>query len=138
VTGNYSRRRVSSASPQAKALILAQEALYPGSGHYTTHWEDSDLNHANLGQALHELVIAGDVTDARWVVRRTQLGTGLGEVEYVVPAAYLVTAKFMTLAATRCYGAWAPPDAYAIGEHSVHTDMAWAASGASNWIVKTP
>lgn len=123
---------------QAKTLILAQEAAYPASGHYTTHWTDPDPNHAALGEALRELALDGSVTDARWVVRRSQIGSVAGAVEYVVPSPYDTVAKFMTLAATRCYGAWCPPEAYAIGEHSVHTDMAWAASGASNWIVKTP
>jgi len=123
---------------EAKDLILANEALTPGAGHYTTHWTDPDPNHAALGTALRRLALDGAVTDARWVVRRSQIGTVAGAVEYVVPMAYLAQARLMAKNATRCYGAWAPPEAYAIGYHSVQTDMDWAASGASNWIVKTP
>ncbi len=122
----------------AKALILANEAATPGAGHYTTHWGDTDPNHAALGQALRELALAGAVSDARWVVRRSQIGTVTGAVEYVLPAAYAAQARFMAKNATRCYSAWAPPEAYAIGYHSVQADMDWAASGASNWIVKNP
>lgn len=123
---------------QAKALILENEALTPGAGHYTTWWGDTDPNHAALGTALRQLALAGQVTDARWVVRRSQTGSAPGATEYVVPAAYATTARFMAKNATRCYSAWCPPEAYAIGYHSVHTDMDWAASGASNWIVKNP
>ncbi|MCQ9178743.1 PIG-L family deacetylase [Streptomyces sp. IBSBF 2953] len=123
---------------EAKALILANEALTPGAGHYTTWWGDTDPNHSALGTALRELALAGQVTDARWVVRRSQIGSAPGATEYVVPTAYLGQARLMAKCATRCYGAWAPPEAYAIGYHSVQTDMDWAASGASNWIVKTP
>lgn len=123
---------------EAKALILSFEALTPGAGHYTTHWTDPDPNHAALGTALRQLALDGTVTDARWVVRRSQIGSVAGAVEYVVPSAYAAQARLMAKQATRCYGAWAPPEAYAIGYHSVQTDMDWAASGASNWIVKTP
>lgn len=122
----------------AKALILANETATPGAGHYTTHWSDIDSNHAALGQALRELALAGQVSDARWVVRRTQIGSIPGATDYVVPTTYAAQAKHMALCATRCYAAWAPPEAYAIGYHSVHTDMDWAASGANNVIVKTP
>lgn len=122
----------------AKTLILANEALTPGAGHYTTHWTDTDPNHAALGTALRELALAGQVTDARWVVRRSQISTVAGAVEYVVPAAYAAQARHMAVCAARCYGAWAPPEAYAIGRHSVPADFDWVESGASNWIVKTP
>lgn len=128
---------------QAKALILAREAEAPGAGHYTTWWGDTDPVHAALGKALRELAVAGQVTDARWVVRRAQIGTtaatAAGATEYVVPSAYAAQAKQMTLAATRAYGAWDPTGgSFAIGWHSVPTDMEWAAGGASNVIIRNP
>lgn len=121
---------------QAKALMLDNEAQWPKCGHYTTHWTDPDPNHAAMGIALRELKIEGKVTDARWVVRRSQIGTVEGAVEYKVPSPYTAIANQMALAATECYGAWAPTQGmYAIGYHSVHTDMQWAASTANNIIV---
>lgn len=123
---------------QAKGLILSNEAATPGAGHYTTHWTDPDPNHAALGTALRELVLDGLIGDARWVVRRTQIGSVAGAVEYVVPSTYLAQAKHMAIAAARCYGAWAPPESYAIGRHSVSADFDWVESGASNWVVKNP
>lgn len=123
---------------EATELILSFEALAPGAGHYTTHWTDPDPNHAALGTALRNLALAGAVSDARWVVRRSQIGSVAGAVEYVVPAAYVVQARHMAKAAARCYGAWFPPEAYAVGRHSVPADFDWVESGASNWIVKTP
>lgn len=123
---------------EAKALILENEALTPGAGHYTTHWTDPDPNHASLGEALRQLTLSGDITDSRWVVRRSQIGTVTGNVEYVVPSTYAAEAKHMAQAACKCYSSWAPPESYAIGRHSVSADFDWAESGASNWIVKTP
>lgn len=123
---------------QAKTLILANETATPGAGHYTTHWTDPDPNHSALGTALRELALAGSVSDARWVVRRSQIGTVPGATEYVVPSAYAAQAQHMAVCAARCYGAWAPPESYAIGRHGVPTDLDWVESGASNWIVKTP
>lgn len=123
---------------QAKTLILSFEALTPGAGHYTTHWTDPDPNHSALGTALRQLALAGQVSDARWLVRRSQIGSVAGATEYVVPSAYAAQAKQMVRCAVRCYGAWAPPETYAIGYHSVPADMDWAANGGSNYIVKTP
>lgn len=128
---------------QAKALILANEMATPGAGHYTTWWGDPDPNHSALGQALRELAAADKVKDARCVVRRSQIGTpeatAAGAVEYGVPSTYAGMARQMVLDATRGYGAWNPAGGtYAIGEHSVHADLAWAASGASNVIVRLP
>ena len=123
---------------QAKDLILSFEALTPGAGHYTTWWGDTDPNHAALGTALRQLALAGQVADARWVVRRSQIGTAPGAVEYVVPSTYATQAKHMAKCAARCYGAWCPPESYAIGRHSVSADFDWAEAGNNNWIVKTP
>lgn len=123
---------------EAKQLILSFEALTPGAGHYTTHWTDPDPNHAALGTALRQLALAGQVADARWVVRRSQIGSVAGASEYLVPSTYSAQAKQMTKAACRCYGAWCPPESYAIGRHSVATDFDWAEAGNSNWIVKNP
>ncbi|MEU2181224.1 PIG-L family deacetylase [Streptomyces thermolilacinus] len=123
---------------EAERLILQHEALHPGAGHYTTHWTDPDPTHAALGQALRNLVVAGTITDGRWVVRRSQIGKVAGAVEYVVPSTYAAQARHMARAACRAYGSWAPPESYAIGRHSVPADLDWAESGASNWIVKTP
>lgn len=131
-------RTASISVTEARDLILANEALTPDAGHYATHWKDPDPNHAALGEALRQLATEGRVSDARWVLRRSLIGTGIaGATEYAVPASWAALARQMTLDATRCYGAWAPGlGMYAIGEHSVHTDLAWAASGANNVIVK--
>ncbi|MEU4256256.1 PIG-L family deacetylase [Streptomyces fradiae] len=123
---------------EAERLILQYEALHPGAGHYTTHWTDPDPTHAALGQALRNLVVAGTITDGRWVVRRSQIGKVAGAVEYVVPSTYAAQARHMARSACRAYGAWAPPESYAIGRHSVPVDLDWAESGAANVIVKTP
>lgn len=124
---------------QAKALILANEASTPNAGHYTTYWNDPDPNHAAMGQALLSLWQTGAVSDARWVLRRSLIGTGIaGASEYTIPAAYSAQAKHAAKAACRCYGAWCPPESYAIGRHSVPADFDWAESGESNWIVKVP
>jgi LmbE family N-acetylglucosaminyl deacetylase len=123
---------------QAKALILSYEAQAPGAGHYTTWWGDTDPNHSALGTALRQLAIAGAVADARWVVRRSQIGSVPGAVEYVVPSTYAAQAKQMARAAARCYAAWCPPHSYAIGRHSVPADFDAVEAGASNYIVKTP
>lgn len=123
---------------QAKGLILSFEEQAPGAGHYTTWWGDVDPNHSALGTALRELALAGQVTDARWVVRRSQTSTAPGAVEYVVPTAYAAQARLMARAAARCYSAWCPPHAYAIGRHSVPADFDAVEAGASNYIVKNP
>lgn len=122
---------------EAERLILQYEALHPGAGHYTTHWTDPDPTHATLGTALRNLKLAGRVSDARWVVRRSQIGTVAGAVEYDA-GTYAATARQMAKAACRCYGAWHPPESYAIGRHSVPADLDWAESGAANVIVKNP
>lgn len=123
----------------AEALILSFETAAPGSGHYTMHWADLDPVHAALGQALHNLVTRGAVTDARWIVRREQTTTIPGTVAYTVPSQYAAQARHMALCAARCYQAWAPPEAYAIGNHSVASDFTWATSPtAANYIVTTP
>lgn len=123
---------------QARAMILGFEALTPGAGHYTMHWLDLDPNHANMGVALRQLALAGLVSDARWIVRREQVGSITGAVPYPLPSEFAVAARHMAACAGRCYGAWAPPEAYAIGLGSVGADdFAWA-STASNVYVKTP
>lgn len=123
---------------QAKTLILSFEALTPGAGHYTMHWTDPDPNHSALGTALRQLALAGQVSDARWLVRRSQIGSVTGAVEYVVPSTYAAQAEHMAKSAARCYGAWCPPESYAIGRHSVPADFDWVEAGNNNWIVKTP
>ncbi|MFI0718931.1 PIG-L family deacetylase [Streptomyces sp. NPDC021224] len=124
---------------EAKALILANEALSPGAGHYGMHWADMDTTHAAIGQALRQLLLAGQITDVRWMVRREQTTTIAGAAPYPVPAQYAATARMMALNALRCYQAWAPPQAYAIGAQSVAEDFVWAAAaGSANYIVKAP
>ncbi|MEV1068803.1 PIG-L family deacetylase [Streptomyces sp. NPDC050263] len=125
---------------QAEALIRRYEALHPGAGHYTMHWLDVDPTHAALGQALRNLALRepSTFTDCRWVIRSSQVGTVPGAVEYVVPAALKTQTFHMARAAAKSFGAWAPPERYAIGQHSVPTDFAAVGSGRSEWIVKTP
>lgn len=134
---------------QAEALIRRYEDLYPGAGHYTTHWTDPDPTHAALGTALRNLALYEPETfkDCRWVIRRSQIGTVAGAVEYVVPASLATQAVHMTRCAAKAFGAWAPdpePDPaknkglYGIAHHSVAPDFAAVGRGESNWIVKTP
>ncbi|KUH38377.1 MULTISPECIES: PIG-L deacetylase family protein [Streptomyces] len=121
----------------AERLILAYEAQYPGAGHWTTHWTDPDATHAALGTALRNLRLAGHVTDARWLVRRSQITTVAGAVRYDA-GTYTATATDMARAAARCYAAWCPPESYAIGAHSVPADVQAVIDGHPNYIVKNP
>ncbi|MEV1063369.1 PIG-L family deacetylase [Streptomyces sp. NPDC050263] len=126
---------------QAEALIRRYEDLYPGAGHYTMHWLDTDPTHAALGQALRNLALSepGTFADCRWVVRTSQAATIPGAVEYVVPAALQAQAFHMARSSAKCFGAWAPEQGmYAIGQHSVPADFAAVGAGRSEWIVKTP
>lgn len=125
---------------QAEALIRRYEDLYPGAGHYTMHWDDPDPTHAALGQALRNLALAEPDTfkDCRWIVRTSEVGTVAGAVEYIVPAALKAQTFHMARCAAKAFGAWAPPERYAIGQHSVPADFAAVGQGRSEWIVKTP
>lgn len=125
---------------QAESLIRRYEDLYPGAGHYTMHWADPDPTHAALGTALRNLALYESETfkDCRWVVRSSQAGTVAGAVEYVVPAALKAQTFHMARCAAKSFGAWAPPERYAIGQHSVPSDFAGVGQGRPEWIVKTP
>lgn len=125
---------------QATALIRSYEDQFPGAGHYTTHWTDPDPTHAALGTALRQLALTEPATysDCRWVIRRSQIGTVAGAVEYVLPASLATQIVHMTRSAAKCFGAWAPPHYLAVGQHSVAADFAAVGRGESNWIVKTP
>lgn len=125
---------------QAEALIRRYEDLYPGAGHYTMHWEDPDPTHKALGQALWNLATYESETfkDCRWIVRSSEVGKVVGAVEYIVPAALKAQTFHMARCAAKAFGAWAPPERYAIGQHSVPSDFAAVGQGRSEWIVKTP
>jgi len=134
------RRKSSITVAEAEQLIRRYEDLYPGAGHYTMHWTDPDPTHAALGQALRNLALyeSGTFKDCRWVVRASQVGTVAGAVEYVVPSSLKPQTFHMARSAAKCFGAWDPPNSYAIGQHSVPSDFAAVGSGRSEWIVKTP
>jgi LmbE family N-acetylglucosaminyl deacetylase len=125
---------------QAEALIRRYEDLYPGAGHYTMHWLDPDPTHSALGQALRNLALYESETfkDCRWIVRTSQAGSVPGAVEYVVPSTLKAQTWHMARCAAKCFGAWAPPEYYGIGQHSVPSDFAGVGSGRAEWIVKTP
>lgn len=125
---------------QAESLIRRYEDLYPGAGHYTMHWEDPDPTHKALGQALWNLATYESETfkDCRWIVRTSEVGKVAGAVEYTVPAALKAQTFHMARCAAKAFGAWAPPERYAIGQHSVPSDFAGVGQGRPEWIVKTP
>ena len=136
---------------QAKARILRFAARFPGAGHYSMWWGDTDPTHAALGTALRQLATDPDpakrLTDCRWIVRRQQGPTAPGAVQYTVPAATRATAHGMALCAVMAYRTWQPdtePDAelnrgrYSIGPHSVPLDFEAVENDGPVWIVKTP
>lgn len=110
----------------------------PNSGHWTMHWTDTTVDHANCGQALRHLrTVDPDFADGRWLVRTEQQGTVTGAQAYVVPAQFLAEAKAMQKRAALAYGAWAPRQgSVAIGMHSVSSLFQGPLTGAANWIVK--
>lgn len=134
------RRKSSITVAEAESLIRRYEDLFPGAGHYTMHWTDPDPTHAALGTALRNLALYESDTfkDCRWIVRASQVGTVPGAVEYIVPPSLKAQTFHMARCAAKAFGAWAPPERYAIGQHSVASDFAAVGSGRSEWIVKTP
>ncbi|WP_228974937.1 hypothetical protein [Streptomyces sp. DH12] len=128
---------------RARELILRYHQQYPTAGHYTTWWGDTDPAHAALGEALRGLTRDGTLTDARWVVRRTQAtsaeAVAAGVVQYTTPDDVRVEALRRVRASLECYRAWAPRQGrYAVGYHSVSTEMEAVRQGAPNWIIRTP
>ncbi|WP_228980103.1 PIG-L family deacetylase [Streptomyces sp. DH12] len=132
----HGERRPYISLDEAEALVLAYEAAYPGAGHWTTWWGDTDPTHATLGTAVRNLRRAGKITDARWVVRRAQASSAPGAVHYDA-GTHAEQCRRMAWRACLAYGAWAPPEAYAIGMHSVPSEFEWAMSGAPNVVVRT-
>ncbi|MEV8151354.1 hypothetical protein AB0R11_01600 [Streptomyces fradiae] len=127
---------------RARELIERYHQEHPDAGHYATWWGDTDPAHAALGDALRGLVQDGTLTDARWVVRRTQATTpeavAAGVVQYTTPDDVRAEALRRARAAIECYRAWAPRQArYAVGYHSVSTEMEAVRQGAPNWIIRS-
>lgn len=128
---------------RARELILRYHQQYPDAGHYATWWGDTDPAHAALGEALRGLARDRTLTDARWVVRRTQATSAeaiaAGAVQYTAPDDVKAEALRRARAAMECYRAWAPrAGRYAVGYHSVSTEMEHVRQGAPNWIIRTP
>lgn len=137
--------------PQAKERILRFAAMFPGAGHYTMWWGDTDPTHKALGTALRQLATDMDpakrLVDCRWIVRRQQGPTAAGAVQYSVSAALRAQALAMARCAVIEYRTWLPdlePDPelnrgrYAIGPHGVPADFEAVEAGGPVWIVKTP
>lgn len=129
--------------PEAEELILHFAAQYPDAGHYTTWWGDTDVNHANIGQALHNLAVVTDparrIVDRRWLVRAGQ--APVGSELYALPANLTVSITGMVRSAIKAYSAWAPrAGRYAIGYHSVLANFLDIedSGGKTDRIVKNP
>ncbi|MER7833470.1 hypothetical protein [Streptomyces sp. NPDC095602] len=127
---------------RARELILRYHREYPDAGHYATWWGDTDPTHAALGEALRGLVRDGTLTDARWLVRRTQAtsaeAVAAGVVQYTAPDDVKAEALRRARAGLECYRAWAPrAGRFAVGYHSVSTEMEAVRQGAPNWIIRT-
>lgn len=127
--------------PDAEALILHFESLYPGAGHYTTWWGDTDDNHKNIGQALHNLAVTTDparkIIDRRWLVRSGQ--NPAGSELYVLPANLADTINGMVQSAIQSYRSWAPRvGRYGIGWAGVQVYFEDIANGKTDRIVKNP
>jgi hypothetical protein len=131
--------------PRARELITRYADQYPGAGLCTMWWGDTDRCHSALGQALRQLHLTNPARygDCRWAVRRQQGPTTTGAVQYQLPAQYAATAHQMAKNACHAYSSWAPGQTeddgmYAIGLHSVGTDLTAVKNGQPNWIIHTP
>jgi LmbE family N-acetylglucosaminyl deacetylase len=111
----------------------------PAQGHFTTWWKDPHADHAALGQSLHAYRIADPVRWAtgRWLVKPEQAVEAAAQA-YAVPAAVATQVTFLSKHAGLCYGAWCPPQSYAIGYHSVGGNgyFAGVTRGDPNHIVR--
>ncbi|MCQ9180162.1 PIG-L family deacetylase [Streptomyces sp. IBSBF 2953] len=128
--------------PRARELITRYADLYPDAGLCTMWWRDTDPCHSALGTALRQLHLADPARfpDCRWVVRRKQGPTAPGAVPYQVPERFAATAHQMAKNASLAYSSWAPGKTeddgmYAIGLHSVGSDLAAVKRGEPNWVV---
>lgn len=130
--------------PRAKELITRYADLYPNAGLCTMWWRDTDPTHAALGTALRQLHLAEPARfpNCRWAVRRSQGPTAPGAFEYEVPVYFAAKAQTMARNASLAYSSWAPgktedDGTYAIGLHSVGSELTAVRRGAPNWIVDT-
>ncbi|MFH9552827.1 PIG-L family deacetylase [Streptomyces sp. NPDC017435] len=129
---------------RARELITRYADLYPDAGLCTMWWGDTDPCHSALGTALRQLHLADPVRfgDCRWAVRRQQGPTAPGAVPYRIPPQFAATAHQMAKNACLAYSSWAPGETeddgmYAIGLHSVGSDLAAVKRGEPNWVVET-
>lgn len=106
-------------------------------GLYTMWWMDAHSDHAACGQALHALKVADSTySDARWMTKPEDADRA-GAAVYGVPAELLDQVTHMQWKAAQCYGAWSPPDSFAIGFHSVYTPYFTSTlAGGPNHIVR--
>lgn len=116
---------------------------YPHVGHYTMWWKDPHLDHAALGTAAHNLRTADPVkfNDVRWMVKPEQATAAVASAYAIptTPATLKPLVTFMSKKAGLCYGAWCPPQSYAIGYHSVGNAGGYftkVAAGSPNYIVR--
>ena len=61
-----------------KEVIRHFESMYPNAKHKTYTYTDGHPDHANAGEALRQLTEAGEVTDARYYIRRGEWPEGVG------------------------------------------------------------
>jgi LmbE family N-acetylglucosaminyl deacetylase len=97
---------------------------FPQVGHYTMHPLDPHADHAALGQAVKNLHADDAVRygDVRWLTKPEEAAKVTPPaLPYVLPAALAPTIKLMVKHAAEAYRAWAPPQRFAIGYHSVGT-----------------
>ena len=55
---------------QVKSVIREYEAMYPNAKHKAYSYTDTNEDHSDSGEALRQLSSVGEVTDARYYVRR--------------------------------------------------------------------
>lgn len=107
-------------------------------GHYTMWWKDKHADHAACGQALYALHFTGDPAfyDTRWATKPEDAAAA-GAVPYLVPDTMTDTILWLTRRGGRAFGAWDPPNTYAIGYHSVYNPYFSAVErGDPNHIVR--
>lgn len=102
---------------QVKSVISEYETLYPNAKHKSYSYTDSHVDHKNSGLALKQMVTSGDVTDARFYVRR---GTAVPSGKRLTTERYKVADKSVMIAASAAYKRNRPwTGYYGIGYRSV-------------------
>lgn len=85
---------------QVKSVIKEYELLYPNAKHKSYSYTDSHVDHKNSGTALNQMLSAGEVTDARFYVRR---GTATPSGKRLFTERYRTSDKSTMLAGSAAY-----------------------------------